>query len=183
MRERAARWLLVLAAVAGAVWLYGQSVADARERTVRSEYAARETARLRQQVARADTVYQHDTVTLRQWRTRYDSVRLTDTLTAYRYDTAVVYVPRADADSAVAPCTRAVQSCDIRVALRDSVIARQSAQLAAVRPVRETPVSVSLLYEPLRGEFGGWASYDLWRVRLSAGVLPGRVLVGAGVRF
>ena len=75
-----------------------------------------------------DVRYKHDSVTTVRTLTEYATTH--DTITLVRHDTAVVYVEKAVADSAVNACTSLLHSCDIRLALRDSIIAGQQRQLA-----------------------------------------------------
>lgn len=79
-----------------------------------------------------DTVYRHDTVRLTQrvaqWRTltHYDTVTM-----AVPPDTVRLIV--ATADSTIQQCVRVAQTCEQRVALRDSIISTLRAQ----RPILE----------------------------------------------
>ena len=88
----------------------------------RAEVAARAVVIRTAAVAKADTVYRDSLRVLNRWRDRWDTVRVRDTLVVTRNDTAVVYVPRAAADSVVKACFAVVRSCEARVAARDSLI-------------------------------------------------------------
>src|SRR5688500_822414 len=59
------------------------------------------------EAGRRDTVFRRDTLRLVRWRTAYDTARVTDTVVV----DSVVYVPRDVADSTIAACTLAVNSC------------------------------------------------------------------------
>lgn len=176
--------LLGLVAVVGLIYLYGEEQRGAGRRD--GERAARmaEMARLTVAARTADTVYARDTVRFREWRTRWDTVRARDTVSVrLPGDSVVVYVPRAVADSAVSSCETALQSCDVRVALRDTLISRLRAEIASRPVVVARPWSVSVLYDPIEQGYGALVTRDLWRLRAAAGVLPGRVVVGVGWTF
>jgi hypothetical protein len=56
-------------------------------------------------------------------------VRVRDTVVIVRNDTAIVYVPRATADSTIRACFAVVRSCEATVAARDSLIVSLKASI------------------------------------------------------
>ena len=71
-------------------------------------------------IRRVDSVYTRDTVTLRTVLNRYVTRR--DTIVSRLTDTVTVREFVATADSVIAACRVAVESCERRVAARDSLI-------------------------------------------------------------
>ena len=97
-------WALVLLGV----FLYG------RERAASGRLAER-VAQLEQRKAQVDTVYRRDTLTLKRVRTVVDRVLQVDTL--WRSDTVRVLIA-AERKA----CDAVIQTCEQRVAVRDSII-------------------------------------------------------------
>jgi hypothetical protein len=117
--ERAAIGLAIVAA------LVGYALHEARQTGIavgRAEVAAREVVVRSRAVAKADTVYRDSLRVLNRWRDRWDTVRVRDTLVVTRNDTAIVYVPRAVADSTIRACFAVLRTCEDRVWARDSLI-------------------------------------------------------------
>jgi acetyl-CoA carboxylase carboxyltransferase component len=98
-------WVLLLAAV---VFGYGYHREQVGKREAR-------IAVLMSQKAKVDTVYSRDTLTLTKVRRLTDSVLVVDTL-VYR-DTVKLYLAAERA-----ACDAVVQTCETRVAIRDSII-------------------------------------------------------------
>ena len=102
-----------------------------REGVLRERIHAREVtiAALARQAHTVDTAYVRDTMTLTKWRTQYhavrDSVKVTDTLTVERFVTV--------ADSTIHACSVALETCEHRVQVRDSIIAATNDLLALER--------------------------------------------------
>lgn len=71
--------------------------------------------------AKADSFYAVDTIKLVRWKTNYvvsrDTLRLTDTVQVKAFI--------ATADSTIKQCTQVVESCEHRVAFRDSIIVQK----------------------------------------------------------
>lgn len=108
----------------------GERIGAASERLKDSNVAvkiAAETVRVR------DTIYRRDTIRFRSVLTKYDSTRVTDTLVVTQHDTAVVYIPRAVADTAIQVCRSVILSCESRVAARDNVIIAKDSTIAALK--------------------------------------------------
>lgn len=131
MREGA----LVLVLLVAALWWHRDGVERGRIEG-RAEAARLRTPALAETVRVADVRYQRDTVRLRTVLTRWDSVRVTDTLTRLERDTLVVYVPRAEADSAIAQCLVTVRSCERGLAARDTLIGALRVQVRALEASR-----------------------------------------------
>jgi hypothetical protein len=84
----------------------------------------------------ADIRYVHDSVPAHAAIERYAAARIHDTVTVptpvpSKPDSVTVYVERAAADTAVHACTSLLNSCDVRVALRDTLISSLRLQLKA----------------------------------------------------
>jgi hypothetical protein len=137
-----------------AVYAYGadqrrQGAQAERYKAVRaSERVAVETVTVR------EVRYRRDTIHFRSVLTRYDSTRVTDTLVVTRHDTAVVFIERAVADSAVAACLRVVRSCESSVAglralvaAKDSVIVSMPKPPSQLRVWGERAILAKLFYE------------------------------------
>jgi len=107
---------LVVLAILGGWWFAAHEKAEGR-REERESQAVALTHRLVDTVKKLDVRYQHDSIFTAKILTRYDTLKATLIV----HDTA--YIVKAVADSAVGACTSLLHSCDIRVALRDSVIA------------------------------------------------------------
>jgi hypothetical protein len=110
--------------------------------------AAAETVKVR------DVRYVRLRDTLRQVITRWDSVRVRDTLTAFVHDTAVVYVPRATADTAIRVCQRVVVDCEARVSARDALLANRDATIAVLKA--HQPSTVGTVLKVGLGAAGGF---------------------------
>lgn len=76
---------------------------------------AERIAQLEQRKAQVDTVYRRDTLTLRRVRRVTDSLIVTDTLTFTDTVTRVIMAERK-------ACDQVIQTCERRVAVRDSII-------------------------------------------------------------
>ncbi len=135
--------LLLVAAVAGKVWYdYSQRRVGMLEE--RARVADSTAAALQGRVGRVDTVYHVDTVRFTRRQTVWDTVTRTvaalpDTV---RVPVEVVRWVAREADSTIQACRVVVQTCEARVALRDSLLAvraRQVAILEARRPSRLRP--------------------------------------------
>lgn len=122
-----------------AVWSYGAAQKNAGRREARAEQAAAVVETLTVRLATVDTVYRERVRTLTRTLTAYDTARVTDTVAVKQFDTTVVYVQRATADSAVNACRRLVFACDARVAASDSLVAALRGEVAAVRAARPNP--------------------------------------------
>ena len=111
---RALPWLLLLAVA----WFGGCQYQKNRELGADVHRLEERLAGFHDQVAVVDTAYVTDTVTLTRWRTRLDTMsvdkRITDTVWVKQY----VQV----AESTVVACSGALETCEKRVALRDSMI-------------------------------------------------------------
>jgi hypothetical protein len=83
--------------------------------------ARTELVRLTHERRVTDTLYRRDTVRLTVTRTIYNSSR--DTLLLHLTDTVKVREFVAAADSTIRACTLVVETCEQRVAVRDSIIA------------------------------------------------------------
>lgn len=147
---------------------------------------------------KTDTLFRSDTVTLTKTRVAYkvlrDSLRITDTV--------LVAAALDAADSTIAACTRALQTCEVRVAQRDSIIsllqaqAKTTAKLAKVPARRFLPFAEGT-YDPINRaavpragvEIRLWwgvtaiaaAEYELTATRGERS--PARLLVGARKTF
>ncbi len=121
-------WLLVVLALCyGYAQAHRSGVLDAELRAARRDYAA-----LEERGVRVDSVFVRDTVTLTRWRTQYGSVR-----TQARYsDTVWVKAFVGVADSTIHACSVALETCQERVALRDSLIGNLKNQLTIERKRR-----------------------------------------------
>jgi hypothetical protein len=127
---------VLVAAGAKGCYDHGQREQGALRERLR---AADSTAKaLAVSVRRVDTVYRRDTLRLTRALTRWDTVRAgVDTIT----DTVAVPVEVvrwvvASADSAVSACRSVVQTCEQRVAVRDSLLDVQRRQLAIMAKQR-----------------------------------------------
>lgn len=136
MKRLPALALLVAAAVGG-LWAYGayqRSVGELRA-TIESRDAA--IKRLQARQARQDTVYVARVDTLRLARRmtdhRLDTLRLTDTL--IHRDTVIQLVERERL-----ACDAVISSCEVRVAIRDSLIDSLRVQLTAERGKDRLPL-------------------------------------------
>lgn len=127
--------LIIVGAAALGGYIYWAG-GNAREDRIRAELAARVEKTAVETVTVRDVRYVRDTVRLRQVITRYDSARVTDTLVVTEHDTAVVYIPRAIADTAVAVCLSVIRSCESRVAARDSLLAAKDLRIHALEQLR-----------------------------------------------
>lgn len=122
------RWALPLVAV---VLLWAWHTAAEREGALRQRIQAREAviASLARQKARVDTAYTRDTVTLTRWRTTYtgirDTLRLTDTVAVKRFVLT--------ADSTIHACSVALETCEHRVAWRDSLLIQKDSLITDLK--------------------------------------------------
>lgn len=119
------RVLTIVAAGISLALLAFSFVAAHDMRATRAALAAKDSvlaatvARLEHEKAAVDTVWRVDSLTFVKWRTRYDStadtIRVRDTL----------YVRKDVADGTVKACSELLESCAVRVAKRDSIIAAE----------------------------------------------------------
>jgi len=132
--------LIVVAALAvGGLFAYGcyQREIGRREATIKARDAA--IASLRARATQRDTVYVRTRDTLRLVRTRTDSIlqrdtlRLTDTLV--HVDTLVQIVERERL-----ACDAVISSCEVRVAIRDTLIDSLRVQLSVERGKDRLPL-------------------------------------------
>lgn len=84
---------------------------------------------LRDHMQIVDTLYVRDTVALTKWRTRYNEVRDTVTLT----DTVNVRNVLFIADSTIISCSNALETCEHRVALRDSLLKEKDTMISYLK--------------------------------------------------
>jgi len=129
---------VLVAAGAKGCYDHGQREQGALRERLR---AADSTAKaLAVSVRRVDTVYRRDTLRLTRALTRWDTVRAgVDTLTMRDTVAVPVEVVRwvvASADSAVSACRSVVQTCEQRVAVRDSLLDVQRRRLAIMAKQR-----------------------------------------------
>ena len=101
----------------------------------RASQAVRVVKHFTDSVKVLDPRYAKDSAKFAKQKTRYDTTRVHDTLPVIverpgQPDTVRIFIPRDVADSALAGCTSLLHSCDIRLALKDSIIAGQQRQLA-----------------------------------------------------
>lgn len=121
-------WILGAVYVAGLLTLGRCAGRNAYERgrlEARTAVLDSVTKAHRREVARVDTVARVDSVRLVRWATRYDTLRTSDTVTVR--DT--LYVRKELADSTVRACVEAFNSCELRVAARDTLIADLTARV------------------------------------------------------
>lgn len=135
-------WQYALAvALIGALYAWRADGVRQGRALERAAAAHREGARLRDTIRVVETRYRRDTVRLTRTLRVWDSVRVRDTLAVtVPGDSVVVYVPRAVADTAVSACLAVVRSCDVRVALRDTLIGTLRAELRAAHAARPSVV-------------------------------------------
>ncbi len=118
-------WVLLLVVAV----LYGKGCADAgklaaevraHERTIDSLFANAE---------RVDTQYVTDTATFTKWRDRWHTV------VDSQYITDTVWVKQAlvTADSTIHACSVALETCEHRVAVRDSIISQQDSLVTLLK--------------------------------------------------
>ncbi len=113
--------------LAGALLLWQRDCSMKAQGALQAEVKAAEQryAALEERGIVYDTTYVRDTVTLTRWRTQYESVR---TQNEYR-DTVWVKQFVLTADSTIKSCSVALETCEHRVALRDSMIGNLKQQL------------------------------------------------------
>jgi hypothetical protein len=119
---------VALALILGWWWSAEQRAEGRREE--REAQAVRVVKHLIDTLRVVDREYTHDSIPVYSTITEYKN--RPETLTVVVHDTAVVYVEKAQADAAVNGCTSLLHSCDIRVALRDSIIAGKDRLIATL---------------------------------------------------
>ena len=140
-------WPVVAGALGLLLWwavrVYWQNDGALRERI-----KARETviAALAKQRARVDTSYAVDTAALAAWRRKYADLRakiattrppeISNPLVVAPADTSKISRLIVVADSTIAACSVALETCERRVAVRDSIIAATNDLLALERKRR-----------------------------------------------
>lgn len=119
---KAAPWALLTVALAFGKCTYdGRRRAEGREAVEiqRREQVEDSLARMR---TRVDTFYRVDTArlwrTVRRTETLIDTLRLSDTVVLTKRESVLVFV----ADSLIRQCRYAVQTCEARVRVRDSLL-------------------------------------------------------------
>lgn len=190
-------WLLTLAAIALLL-----STAQCAERDVgaleaRLEASRARVATLSRARAALDARAAIQTPRAIQWRTRWDSSGIRDLarqVDSLRAIGAVVpdsvWVPTAlpfTADTAIAACHDARNTCEARLANADSVSTELRTQLEdLVRVGRRPWTSVGLAWDP-QGGVGGYVDRDWSRLRAGLSVTPSpqgwRAQVRVGVRW
>ena len=124
---RALPWLLLLAVA----WFGGCQYAKNREADARVAALEKRNADLEDRADQVDTVKVYQTDTLRLVRRRTDSVYLTITDTLIHRDTVVRIVERERA-----ACDAVLATCEVQVALRDSIIANRDSVIGIERKRR-----------------------------------------------
>jgi hypothetical protein len=109
-------WLLLI----GVAWFGGCEYQKNRQLGADISALERRNAALENDAGRVDTVYDVDTVDLRGWRTRYDTAR--HELSINLTDKVKIEAFALIADSTIKACSKALQTCETRVAYRDSII-------------------------------------------------------------
>lgn len=115
-------WVVALACACLALWF---ARLDAKHQ---GESDSRLVA-LRHSVRRVDTLYRRDTIRLREWRTKWDTLTLgSPPAIGAGLTAAPAWTPRevlviATADSTINACLAVAQTCEERVAVRDSLVA------------------------------------------------------------
>lgn len=175
-------WLLALAAVvvAGGAVRVCQGAERDRGATVAALAVAEARAHsLAQRRAVADTVYRTATRTLTRTLATVDTLRDSLTLT----DTVEVIRFIAAQDTAIISCRAAITSCEVRVALADSLTRNAENRLMLTRRLVNAPrTAVGIAYDPQSGRVGASFDRDLWRVRAGVTVIPDAGGLRAGLR-
>jgi hypothetical protein len=161
-------WALAAAALLGG-WLYGNEreangVLSAQLRASESRGDS-----LARRVGRVDRVFVRDTVRLTRWRDSLvvlrDSLTLTDTVEVRTYIAA--------SDSTIRACSTALDTCTVRVATRDTLIATLRDQLRLRERIEWRPATaVGIAWNAQTGRLGAFLDRDLGRVRFGATVVP-----------
>jgi len=159
MRRDLIAYLIAVSATIGAQMVYDESL--------RAQGALREQLRvadstataLATRAARVDTIYQRDTIRLTRRLTQWDTVtQVVDALPdTVRVPVEVVRWVAAEADSTIRSCRIVVETCEQRVAVRDSLLNVQRRQ-------------IDLMAKQRPGLVKRWGSRVSW---VAAGVILG----------
>ena len=183
MTARFAPWVLALAAalVAGGAVRACQGAERARGATEAALGVAEARAdSLAARRAVVETRYRRDTLrltrTLATVDTLRDSLTITDTVEVVRFIGAQ--------DSAIVACRAVVATCDVRVALADSLTRNAENRLMLTRSIRSRPwTSAGLAYDPHAARWGGYLDRDWSRLRAGLTVVPDERTLRLGLRI